>query len=160
MDIGSASANTPMPRVSVPIYPSYTFSSGFPFRPCITRTGKGMRIAGESRNRERRQRAPRERVGGGWSRVGSQRKLTRRERTPVEAKENTLVKYKGYSRHCNRVISRNPFPRASRGSRMRINTNPRSARSLLGIRIRGKNASLFNYSPRPALLELFKLIRN
>lgn len=64
-------------------------------------------------------------ASGGWSRDGSQRKLTRRERTPAEAKENTLVKYKGYSRHCNRVISRNPFPRASRRSRMRVNTIPR-----------------------------------
>ena len=40
---------------------------------------------------------------------GGRRKLTRRKRTSAKEKENTLVKYKGYSRFCNRVISRNPL---------------------------------------------------
>lgn len=52
------------------------------------------------------------RIGSGTRgarRTRGGRKLTRRKRTRAEEKENTLVKYKGYSRLCNRVISRNPL---------------------------------------------------
>lgn len=62
------------------------------------------------RVRERYERITNEtRAAKGGRGGGGRRKLTRRKRTSAKEKENTLVKYKGYSRFCNRVISRNPL---------------------------------------------------
>lgn len=75
------------------------------------------------------------------------RKLTRRKGTPAGKKENTLVRYKGYSRFCNRVIFRNPLfrsrPLASPpfSGRMSINRNQCSTEPLAGIFTGTKNYS-------------------